>query len=176
MWIVSVTKKNLLCACLVAVSLILGYIEHVFLPLPFFGLKIGLSNLPVIFILYYSGARYAYATGVFKAVLSGLIFSGFMSILYSLLGIILSVTGMVLVRKIEKITVYGVSVAGSALFQIGQTVVACVMLSSDAPLYYLAYLLMGSVPCGIVSAILVKGVGSRLQLFKEHKHEIEFKS
>ena len=164
----SAIKKNLLCAFLVTLGLILGYLEQTFLPLPFYGLKIGLSNLPVIFVLYYLGIGYAYTTGILKAILSGLLFSGVMSIFYSFFGIIFAVSGMGFVKKSGKCSAIGVSVAGSSLFQVGQVAVACIILSSKAPLYYLAYLLIGSVFCGVISGILIKWLGCRLRLFKEN--------
>ena len=176
MWTLSATKKSLISACLVTVGLILGYLEHVFLPLPFWGLKIGLSNLPLLFALCFLRADYVYTIGFSKAVLSGVLFSGLTSSLYSCAGIFLAVSVMLCVKKTKKCSIIGVSVAGSGMFQVGQTLVACFLLSSDAPLFYLAYLLIGSVPCGIISAVLVKWIGARLRFFKEYIDETEIKS
>lgn len=166
---VSAIKKRLVCALLVTVGLLLGYLESVLFPvIPLYGLKIGFSNLPVLFALYYFNSKCAYAVGITKAVLNGLLFAGGMSILYSATGIVLSVFVMSALKKINNLSVYGVSVAGSALFQVGQIIVACMVLQSYAPLYYLSYLLFGSVICGLICGGVVWIV---LRHFKEFIYE-----
>lgn len=168
----SVTKKSLVCALMVTVGLVLGYIESTLFPItPFYGLKIGFSNLSVLFVLYCFGVKYACAVALVKATLSGLLFSGTMSIFYSATGIIFAVFGMFLLKKANRFSIYGVSVAGSALFQVGQILIACLMLKSYAPFYYLAYLLIGSVPCGLISGGIVWIIGKHTRLFKEFIYE-----
>ena len=138
-------------------------------------MKIGLSNLTVLFALYFFGPVYAYVVGIIKAVLGGVLFSGIMSIFYGVIGIVMSVSGMILIKKSSKFSIVGVSVCGSGFFQIGQIAVACTLLQSQAPLYYLSYLLIGSVPCGLISGILILLIGSRMRLFKEYTHETKNK-
>ena len=169
----SVTKKNVLCAVLVACGLILGYVENMFPPvIPLYGLKIGFSNLVVIYSLYILNTKRALAIGVIKAVLCGLLFSGLMSIAYSMLGIIFSVFSMHTVKKFQNfMSEIGVSVIGSATFQVGQIVVACVFLKNIAPIYYLSYLLIGSVPCGIISGSIVRMIKNRIRNLKEVNNE-----
>lgn len=168
----SVTKKSLVCALLVTVGLVLGYIESVVFPIvPLYGLKIGFSNLSVLFALYCFDAKSAYTVGVIKAMLNGLLFSGSMSIFYGATGIVLAVFGMCVLKKTNQCSVYGVSVIGSALFQIGQIIIACLILKSYAPFYYLSYLLIGSVPCGLISGGIVWLIGKHTRLFKEFIYE-----
>lgn len=164
----SVTKKTLFSAILVTVGLILGYIENIFFPvIPLYGLKIGFSNLVVIYALYETKIKNALVIGVVKAILSGLLFSGVMSVLYSVAGIMLSVLLMHFAKKISFLSEFGVSILGSAAFQVGQTAVACLLLKSSAPVYYLAYLLIGSTFCGAVSGTLIHILRIKLERVKK---------
>lgn len=163
----SATKKTLFSALLVTLGLVLGYVENMFLPIiPLYGLKIGFSNIVVICAVYQSGFKNALAIGVLKAFLSGVFFSGLMSIAYGVTGILFSVFAMNLIKNKSSFSEVGVSVLGSGMFQIGQVLVACAVLNSAAPLYYLSYLLIGSVPCGIVSGLLVHILRKRFKIFK----------
>lgn len=168
----SVTKKTLFSALLVTLGLVLGYVENVFLPaMPLYGLKIGFSNLVVIYALYETGIKSALMVGVLKAIISGLLFSGIVSIAYGVAGIILSVFSMKLVKSCPWFSETGVSVMGSAAFHVGQIIVACTLLKSFAPVYYLAYLLIGSVFCGIVSGTLIHILRIKLVSLKGFKNE-----
>lgn len=168
----SAIKKNLTCACLVTIGLILGYIESAFFPvIPLYGLKIGFSNLAVLVALFAFGAKYALGVGLLKAVLGGFLFSGAMSIFYGAVGISFAVLGMCMLMKIGKCSILGISVLGSGLFQLGQIAVACFFLQSFAPLYYLSYLLIGSVPCGLICGGVSWIVGKQTRLFKEFLYE-----
>lgn len=168
----SATKKNLTCACLVTVGLILGYIESTFFPvIPLYGLKIGFSNLAVLVALFAFGAKYALGVGLLKAVLSGFLFSGAMSIFYGAVGISFAVLGMCMLMKTGKCSILGISVLGSSLFQVGQIAVACCFLQSSAPLFYLSYLLIGSVPCGLLCGGIAWLIGRKTRLLKEFIYE-----
>ena len=73
----SATKKIVVCAILTALGIVLGYIENLFPQIiPLYGLKIGFSNLVVIYALYEFSIKYAISIGVAKSVLSGITFSG----------------------------------------------------------------------------------------------------
>ena len=149
----SVTENRIFsCAMLVAVGVLIGYVEHLFsfaIPVP--GVKIGLSNLVVLLALMRYTKSEALLIGILKAGLNGLLFSGGMSILYSLLGIVLSVLAMAVCLRLwypKVLSAVGVSIAGSALFQVGQVAAACLVLTSLAPVYYLGVLLAVSVFSG----------------------------
>ncbi len=155
------------CAILVAVGIILGYVESVIFPQGMvYGIKIGISNIVVLFSLFYSGYKEALLTGILKSVLSGLLFSSVTSIIYSLFGIVLSVLVMnVLKNKFydKSISVWGISVAGSALFNIGQVVVACVLTKSMHCVFLLSYMLPLSVVTGVVTGIVVDLIFNKIK-------------
>lgn len=155
------------CAILIGVSLVLGYVEGIVYPQGIvYGIKIGISNIVVLFSLLYSGAKEALVTGVLKAVLSGLLFSSVTSIIYSLVGIIFSVFVMDILKRSfysKYISVPGISIAGSAMFNIGQVVTACMLTKSMHCFFLLSYMLPLSVITGVVTGVIVKLIFNKLK-------------
>jgi len=90
--------------------------------------------------------------------LSGLLFSSVTSVLYSLTGIVLSIVTMSLLKKFfydKYISVVGISIAGSAMFNIGQVIMACIFTKSFKCVFLLSYMLPLSVVTGIATGIIV---------------------
>ena len=158
-------EKTVFISLLSCVGLILGYVES-FIPLfsAFPGIKIGTSNIVVLITLYKLSVKDALMVGVFKALLSSVLFAGIMSVYYSLPGVILSVIIMWLFKVFfcNRVSVIGVSILGSAFFNIGQILSCCVILSSFAPMYYLGIFLIFSVLCGALTGYISKILLSRI--------------
>lgn len=140
---------------LTAVMLVLGYVEHL-IPIgagvP--GIKIGLSNSVLLYALYILGAKSAFVLMIVKVILSGLLFGGVSAMMYSLAGGVLSMLGMMLVRRIPGVGIVGVSVVGAVLHNIGQVVLAMLILNTDKLLYYLAILVLAGIFTGIFTGIV----------------------
>lgn len=84
-------KKLAETAAAAALALVLGYVETLIpLNLPMPGVKIGLSNLAVLFALYRVNKKSAFAVTCIKVIVSALLFSGVQSIIYSAAGGFLS--------------------------------------------------------------------------------------
>ncbi|MBR4030522.1 MAG: Gx transporter family protein [Clostridia bacterium] len=164
----SATKKNMLCAFLVAVSVVLGYVEFLIPPvIPVYGLKIGFSIFPLLYAFFELSPKRALIIGIIKAILNSILFSGLMSFAYSFTGIIFTVVGMYTLYSLSRsFSEIGISVLGSALFQAGQVLTASLILKSIAPLLYLPYLLLGSIACGIFSGTVIKILRTRVSLKK----------
>ena len=144
-------KNITVLAMLLAASLILSYIENlifsdIFLP----GIKLGLSNIPVVVALYSFGFAPALILGISKCVVSLLIFGRLSGLLYSVLGIVFSVAAMYAVKKTGIFSVFGVGVCGAASHIAGQLVAACIMLSSFYPLSLFPLLCAVSVVCAAI--------------------------
>ena len=148
------------CAILVSVGIILGHVEGLVFPQGLvYGIRIGVSNIVVLFSLIYSSWKEAALVGVLKSVLTGLLFSSVTAILYSLAGTILSV----IIKAVLKwkfynkhISVSGISIAGSAMFNIGQVLTAWCLTKSYHCVYLLSYMLPLSVATGLVTGIIVQ--------------------
>ena len=88
-------KKTAELALLLAAALILSYIEAVFplnTGLPF--VKIGLSNIAVVTVLYRYNSKTAAVFGIFKCVLALLFTGRLASLFFSLTGMVASLTGI----------------------------------------------------------------------------------
>lgn len=146
-----------------ALALIFGYVESlfpIFLGVP--GIKLGLANLLILVILYRWGMKEAYLLSVVRVVLSGFIFGNLFSILYSLSGALLSLTVMCLLKKSEKFTVIGISMAGGVFHNIGQLLMAGIALQSFSIFYYFPVLLIFGMLTGIMIGILVRELLKRI--------------
>ena len=162
-------KKFALCGMLSAVAIVISSLERfvplqVVIPLP--GLKLGLANCILILALYWLDLKSALAILLSKCIVVCLLFSGFSSFVYSLVGGLLAVLVMWFLKRFKNMfSVYGISIAGASLFNFGQITVAAIMLGSIYIYGYLPYLLLASVFTGIVtgliSAIIIKNIGRR---------------
>lgn len=164
----SATKKNMLCAFLIAVSVVLGYVEFLFPPvIPIYGLKIGFSIFPLLYAFFELSPKSALIIGIIKSLLNSILFSGIMSFAYSFTGIIFAVAGMYVIYTVfDAFSEIGISALGSAMFQAGQVLAASLILKSVAPFIYLPYLLFGSIACGIFSGTVIKILRTRVPLKK----------
>ncbi len=140
-----------------ALALLLGYVESL-VPLPFLvpGMKLGLGNVIVLLLLYLMDIKSAFFVSLIKVLLSGLLFSGFSSMLYSLAGAMVGLMLMCIGKKINALGMVGVSVLGGIGHNIGQIVVAVLVIENLNLLYYFPVLLI----CGTITGVLVGVVGS----------------
>ena len=157
------TKKLTTLAVTVAVAMILSFVESRIPPIvPIPGVKIGLANIAVIFALYKMGWREAIIVSLVRVVLVALLFGSVVSLAYSFAGALLSLLLMIILRKIGIFTEVAVSVVGGITHNIGQILVAFLLLETDVVFYYLPFLLVSGVIAGIgvgaASALVVKKV------------------
>ena len=157
------TKKLTTLAVTVAVAMILSFVESRIPPIvPIPGVKIGLANIAVIFALYKMGWREAITVSLVRVALVALLFGSVVSLAYSFAGALLSLSLMILLRKIGIFTEVAVSVVGGITHNIGQILVAFLILETEVVFYYLPFLMVSGVIAGIgvgvVSALLVKKV------------------
>lgn len=151
-------KKIAFLGLFTAITLVLAYVE-VLLP-PLFtaipGIKLGLPNIAIIFILYRMGVKEAAAVSFVRIVAVSLLFGNPMTFAYSMAGGVLSLTAMALLRKIDLLSVVGVSVAGGVLHNVGQILMAMLLLDTAELGYYLIVLAV----TGTISGIFVGLCGS----------------
>lgn len=154
-------KKLTLLSLFCAVSMIMSYLESLVpLPLPF-GIKVGLPNIIIIFILYRIGAKEAIAVSLVRVLLVSLLFGNALSLAYSITGAIFSMVIMILLKKINLFSSIAVSVMGGISHNAGQIVVACVIMDTVEISYYLPILAIS----GTVAGVLV-GIAGNLMINK----------
>ena len=152
-------RQVALMGILTAVMLVLGYVESL-IPIgsavP--GIKLGLSNTVLVYGLYLFSPWTTFALMLLKVVVSGLLFGGVNAMLYSAAGGILSMLGMIFLRKVPGVGIVGVSVVGAVLHNIGQVLLAMWILQTDKLLYYMALLMLVAVVTGGLTGIAAERV------------------
>lgn len=149
------TKNIAKTGMLVAVAFVLSYIESMLpLNLGVPGIKLGLSNIVVLFSIFNLNTLTAFCIAIVRIVLCGITFGSLSGMLYSLSGGILSFVVMLLLKKTKKFSVYGVSVAGGVSHNIGQILVAIAVLNNKLIMYYFPFLLIAGVVAGIATGML----------------------
>lgn len=155
------TKKIAGIGMMIALAFVLAYVESL-LPLSFGipGVKIGLSNLVVMVCLYRYSTKDTFGVSLVRIILVGITFGNLYSMLYSLAGGMFSFLIMLLLKKTNRFSVYGVSMAGGVCHNMGQIVVASLVLKTKLLVYYVPFLLISGVLSGIaiglVSGLLIK--------------------
>ena len=157
------TKKLVTLAVTISVAMILSFVESripAFVAIP--GVKVGLANIAVIFALYKMGWREAISVSVIRVLLVALLFGSVVSLAYSIAGAIISLSLMILLRKIGIFTEVAVSVVGGITHNIGQILIAFLLLETKVVFYYLPFLMVSGVIAGIAvgvaAALLIKRI------------------
>lgn len=146
-----------------AIAMVLSYVESL-IPLSFSvpGIKLGLANIAVVFVLYKLGAKEAVLVSLIRIVWIAILFGNVMTLAYSVAGAVLSLTAMILLKRSDRFSTVGVSVIGGILHNTGQILVAMLVMETAQIIYYLPVLcvsgIAAGVAVGVVSAILVKRV------------------
>ncbi|MCE5342106.1 MAG: Gx transporter family protein [Eubacteriales bacterium] len=152
----SATNKLTLSAILVAVMLVLGYMENLLPVSPVPGIKLGLSNCVLLIALYWVGIWPSFAMMVVKNVLLGFILANPMMIVYSLAGGTLSLTVMSLLAGRRGVSAVGAGIAGGVTHNIGQVAVAMLILQTPTLIYYLAVLMPVGAGMGLITGNVAK--------------------
>lgn len=158
------TKRLSRFALLTALAMVLSWLEHL-IPLPAAlppGIKLGLTNLVVLFALYRMSFRDAAIINVVRVILVTFTFGNAYALAYSLMGAALSLPAMALLKRTGKFSPVGVSVAGGVCHNLGQILVAMVVLEDRGLLVYLPVLMVSGVAAGaavgIVGGLLVQRI------------------
>lgn len=151
------TRKIAYLGVFLALALILSYVESL---IPFYfgipGVKLGLTNLIVVVMLYCTGTKEAFGVSVARILLAGFLFGNLFSILYSLVGGVLSFIVMCLLKKTGRFHVISVSVTGGISHNLGQLIAAAFVVETYDIFYYMPFLLIAGVATGFVIGMLAQ--------------------
>lgn len=154
-------KKITALSGLLALSSILGYIENM---LPLFsnlpGIKIGLANVIVLFVLYEYGVKEAFLVSLLRVFLVSLFYHGIFSIYFfiSMVGAILSIASMSFLKCVTKWKLVYVSIVGSIFHVTGQVLVVYYFVGMSSLWNYYPILVLFSIPTGVLVGILSKSL------------------
>ena len=147
------TRRVALCGLLMAVMLILGWVEKQ-IPLPH-GIKLGLSNSVLIFAVYMLDIPTAYVLMIFKVFLSNLLFGNLgTTFLMGFAGGLLSLTAMVLISRIKRMHPVTVSIVGGVFHNIGQVLMATILMENVAILSILPWLIISGLGFGALTGVV----------------------
>ena len=154
-------KKTAFYGMFLALALVAGYIEQLIpvnLGVP--GVKLGLANIVTMLLLYIAGVPAACLISALRILLSGFLFGS---------GFAMSMLVMALLKKTKKFSSVGVSVAGGIFHNVGQIIVAMLVLETKALAYYLPILILSGLVAGILIGILSGILTKRLNpIIKQH--------
>ena len=126
------------------------------------GVKLGLTNLVVVFALYRMSLRDAAVISLIRVVLVAFTFGNSYSFAYSLAGAALSLAVMALLKRSGKFSLLGISVAGAVSHNIAQVLVAMAVMETSRLAWYLPVLLVSGIAAGVcvgaAGALIVKRI------------------
>lgn len=152
---------------MVALAFVFSYFESL-IPFNFGipGVKLGLANLVVVVALYIMKPSQAFSISLIRIFLTSLTFGNItVSLPYSLCGGILSFVVMYLAKK-TKLSILGVSMLGGICHNIGQIIVAALIMETPNIAYYLPVLLVAGLLTGLLLGVVSKIVIDRFQKMK----------
>lgn len=156
-------KRTAFCGLILALALIAGYAENlipVTVAIP--GIKLGAANSVILLLLYMVGVKEAYIVNVSRVLVSGFMFGSMSSIIYSLSGAILSLMVMTLLKKTDRFSISGVSMAGGVFHNVGQLMMAALVLETTAVWYYLPVLIISGSITGLLIGFLTGEIYKRI--------------
>jgi heptaprenyl diphosphate synthase len=159
------TKTIARFAMLTALALVLGYLESLIPIAPTIpGIKLGLGNTVLLYAVYMASPLESAMLMVCKVALSSLMFGGgFSAMLYSLAGGILSLAVMLLLVRLPKVGVIGVSACGAICHNLGQIAMASLILGVGAVWAYFPILVISGLVMGPITGAVAKSVFAALK-------------
>lgn len=141
-------------ALLTALAMVLSWLESLLVfPGLLPGMKVGLTNIVVLFALYRMGLQDAVRISLARVLLASMTFGNAYSFAYSLAGAALSLAVMAGLKKWDKFSLLGVSAAGGVCHNLGQLAVAAAVLETARLGWYLPALLASGTAAGVVIGI-----------------------
>lgn len=155
------TRKLVFLSLMISVSIVLSIVESsvstFFFAFP--GIKLGLANIATMVVVFSMGRKEGFIVAILRILLVGLIYSGLFtpSFYISLSGGLFAVLIIVVLAK-SKLSIMTVSVLASLMHMVGQIVGAIIFTQTPALIYYLPYMIIISIPTGLITGYLAKKI------------------
>lgn len=159
------TKRITLLAMLIAISMILSYLESL-LPQIYIvpGIKLGLANIPVMFAIFKLKPTDALIVSGIRILLLSMLFRSFLSFIFSITGGLMSIAFMLLCKKINTFSIMGISVIGGVTHNLGQILIAVFIVNTPGLFFYLPILIVAGTLAGIAIGLICNLLVNRIQL------------
>lgn len=152
----STLKRWIIISMLTAGAICLSIIDSL-IPIPIYGVKLGLANVIILIMIYEFKWWEAGLTNIFRIFIAALIRGTLLSPIFmmSLFGGILSYIIMLLLSKIKVISPIVNSSIGAIFHATGQILAVMIFIGPEA-IVYLPYILLLSFGTGILSGVVVR--------------------
>jgi heptaprenyl diphosphate synthase len=153
------TRKMVILSVLISQALVLHVIERMIpVPIPVPGIKLGLANVISLFTIMIFGWKEALLVVFLRTMLGSFFGGGISSFLYSIAGGILSALVMAILYKYfsKVFSIVAISVVGAVFHNVGQILVASMVVSNANLFFYLPVLLIAGVITGIFIGLTVQ--------------------
>jgi len=151
----------------IALAIVLSIVESAIpLPIAIPGVKLGLANIVTVLVILLFGYKEAFAVVVLRCLLVALLSGVPMIFFFSLTGGLLSTLAMVFLFRYfgKTFSIIGISIVGALAHNVGQLIVAYIILQQPAIFtYYMPLLLVSGVITGIFIGVLSKFISDALQ-------------
>ncbi len=145
--------------------MVLSFVESQIPPLVAIpGIKLGLPNLVMVFLLYRIGWKETATVSIIRVLLVSLLFGNVQTLLFSLAGAVLSLCGMILLKR--AFSTITVSVVGGVLHNVGQIAMAMLVMETVQIVSYLPVLLISGTVAGVLIGIAAGMIAKRLEKVK----------
>lgn len=162
------TRKLTTLSMLTAIALTIFMVEAQIPPLtPIPGIKMGLSNIITVFIVFAMGPKEAAAV-LFVRVFLGAVFAGnFSTIFYSAAGGFCAILTTIGLRKVlTKKQLWVAGVCGAIAHSIGQMAMAMLLLGTPSVIVYLPVMIVVSIITGLFTGLCAQFLVNRGNLWK----------
>ena len=151
------TKKLVLIAILLAISIVLNIVERLMLGgitgLPM--VRLGLSNIIILMLFYLYRSKDAFLVLLLRVFIVGIFTSLFSPTFFlSLGGGLMAFFGMLFGVHIKSLSMIGVSVLGAFGHALGQITAAIILLETQALIVYFPWLVALSIPTGVFTGFV----------------------
>lgn len=149
------SKKVAYFGTFIALAFIFSYIETLIpVIIPIQGVKLGLANIIIVISIYILKWKETCLLSIVRVILVSITFGNLYSLLYSIAGGILSLFAMIIAKKTERFSIVGVSIVGGVFHNIGQLLVAIVVVETIYLVYYIPILIVAGIITGALIGII----------------------
>jgi heptaprenyl diphosphate synthase len=161
------TKRVAFLGLSIALAMILSFVEHqipALVAIP--GIKVGLPNLVIVFLLYRVGWKDAVIVSVVRTLLVSILFGNIQMLTFSVAGAALSLASMILLKKTNWFSTITVSIVGGICHNIGQIIAAILWTETVGIVTYLPVLLISGTVAGAVIGLISGMLVERLKKWR----------
>lgn len=162
------TKDITRLALFTAIALTIFVLENqIPIPIAISGVKLGLANIVTIYLINKYNTKEAILVLIVRIVLGSIFTGQIVSFWYSLVGGLLSLSVMSLANRLQKgQNIWFTSILGGIFHNIGQIIVAIIVMGSTSVIYYLSILGICGIVTGLFTGLIVQAFIKSTKRFK----------